>query len=569
MVHEATGDALVYNGEIYNFAELRQELISRGHGFRGSSDTEVLLRCLAEWGPAAVERLDGMYAFAYFRAAGQELLLCRDPLGIKPLYVGRGRGVLMFASETKALMATGLLPPALDPRGTAGFFAYGACQHPFTPFEAVQSLDPGTCATLRPGDDSLNARRFWCYPKASPAVGDVREAVRETLAAAVRRHLVSDAPLAVSLSSGLDSTIVAALAARHQPALKSFTVGFAEHPDLSELGLARETAAIFGLEHNEIRIEAADALGAASQWFGALDLPSIDGLNVYVISQAIRERGAKVFLSGQGGDELFGGYASFRDVPRLHALLRPLAAVPAGARGGLARLATLRASEVTQDKAVALARSDGSLLALYSLRRRLMSQLQLADLGIRPEALGLTEECLEPEVAAGLDIERGDPVWTVGQLETRLYLGNMLLRDGDANSMAHGVELRVPFLDRRVLELAAALPGGVRLAGGAANKPLLRETFADVLRPDLLRQGKRGFTLPIRQWMQGPLREACLDGLEHLQDCGLVEPQGVRRIWEAFCRAPQSQMWTRAFACCVLGRYLQDATGSAAQRRAS
>jgi asparagine synthase (glutamine-hydrolysing) len=563
MRHPQTGDWMVFNGEVYNFAVLRRELETAGETFVGSGDTEVLLHALARWGPACLRRLQGMYAFAFFDAANRRLILARDPAGIKPLYLARAGDAWLFASEVRALLASGLVPPRLDPRGVAGLLAYGAVQHPCSLFRDIVSLPPGTWQEIGPDADGrwvvAAPQTFWSYPRPDAALGEARAAgeVAATLDAAVRDHLVSDVPVGVFLSSGLDSTIIAGLAARHARDLRTFTVNFADQPDFDEQRLAAETARQFGLPHVEIPLPAAEAEAAALDWLGALDLPSMDGLNVYVISRAVRRHGIKVALSGLGGDELFGGYPSFRDVPRLRRVVSRLRPLPSGARRGLAALAGLGRPTAVRGKLTDMFGGDGSLLSLALQRRRVLSDGQLAALGIEAERLGLTPDFQPPEALEGIDPHESDPVAAVSRVESRFYQSNVLLRDADANGMAHGLEIRVPFLDQRLLDLGHALPGKVRLPPGAPGKYLLRRACAPLLRPDLLSQPKRGFTLPLRRWMVGPLRSLCEAGLKTAKEVGLFRPEGVDAIWQGFLREPESPMWTRALSLSVLGTFIR------------
>lgn len=559
MVHPHTGDVLVYNGEIYNYRDLRQELRACGAVFLGDSDSEVLLHALVEWGPRALPRLQGMFAFSFYRVATGELMLARDPLGIKPLYVGRRGRTVVFASEVRAVLASGLLEQQIDPRGIAGLFSYGACQHPYTMFRNIRSFPAGAWQMLTARGEEAPPVSYWAppRPRAQMRKSEVTYVVRETLEASVRDHLVSDVPVGLFLSSGLDSTIVAGLAARHASKLRSFTVGFAENPDLSEMELAGETARRFGLDHTEIRIESADAIAATEAWLDAIDMPSIDGLNVYVISQAVRARGITVALSGQGGDELFGGYSSFTDVPRLYRLLRHTSWLPAPQRRRLAELASVGRSAAFRAKATSMAETGANLASLYTHRRRLMTPAQLCALGFDAAWLGLDDNFLDPEEMDAMPVDPTDPIWSIGLLESRLYMGNMLLRDGDADGMAHSLEIRVPFLDRRLVDLAFGLPGKIRLPNGRADKHLLRAAMPDLLRPEILNQPKHGFTLPIRRWMRGPLAESCRSGFEHLRASGLVDSRGLEALWSTFAAEPESPAWSRAFVCCVLGHYLR------------
>jgi asparagine synthase (glutamine-hydrolysing) len=375
----------------------------------------------------------------------------------------------------------------------------------------------------------------------------------------VRDHLISDVPVGIFLSSGLDSTLLAGLAARHGPDVRTFTVGFSDQPEFSEAKLAAGTAQQFGLAHVPINLTAAEVETAAREWLDMLDQPSMDGLNVFVISRAVQQHGIKVALSGQGGDELFGGYPSFRDAPRIRRLVKAMQCLPVRVRRGVAALSGVRRSVAYRSKLADMFGSDGSLLSIALQRRRALSDGQLEALGVEPDELNLTADFLPCEALDGVDTDEGDPVAAVSRLESQFYQGNVLLRDADANGMAHGLEIRVPFLDQRLLNLVHALPGTVRLPAGAPGKYLLRQAFASLLRPELQRQPKRGFTLPISRWMLGPLRDWCEQSIAAWNYLGWLRPEGVKSICDAFLREPESQLWTRAFTLCVTSQYLSRA----------
>jgi asparagine synthase (glutamine-hydrolysing) len=564
MAHPLSGDRLIYNGEIYNFARLKAELERAGARFVGHSDSEVLLHALVTWGPACIPRLQGMFAFAFYDASEQRLILARDSIGIKPLYfAGLAGGGFVFASEVRAILETGLVSRQIDRRGIAGLLAYGAVQGPGTLFRDIEDLPPGhfVTVTMEAGVARRRSERYWTPPPLRAdvtlpaAVGEVRAAVN----VAVRDHLVSDVPLGVFLSSGIDSTIVAGVASRHVARLRSFTVGFAEAPELSEFTLASETAASLGLDHTRIDVSGKHAETAMVAWLASLDLPSVDGFNVFLISKFVRAAGIKVALSGQGGDELFGGYPTFADVPRLHRWFRTARLLPRSVRRALAKLGTSGRPAAIRAKAIDLADSDGSLLSLYLRRRRAMSAGQLRALGLMPRPLGLTDDYVSPDIIESDLLAHTDPVSAVARLETKFYLGNMLLRDSDVNGMRHGLEIRVPLLDQRLLDLAMPLPQRVRLPSGRADKHLLRQAFPEFLRPALLAQRKRGFVLPVGRWMRGPLRELCEAGLGAAKAIGALDPAGVDGTWRTFlAQSPQGPDWSRAFILVVLGLYLQD-----------
>jgi len=565
MADPATGAWVIFNGEIYNFAPLRAELEAAGQPFRGHSDTEVLLYGLARHGPGYVRRLQGMFAFAFFDPRGRTLLLARDSVGIKPLYVAdTPGGGLAFASEVRGVLASGLVSREPDPRGVAGLLAYGAPQQPLTLFISVASFPAGSYQQVKLNDDGTLTKhppvRYWAFPRTDSSIteADVVPRIRRTLDDAVRDHLVADVPVGLFLSSGLDSTILAALAAKHTPHLRSFTVAFADQPDLSEGPLAAQTAKLFGLDHTEIQLTGADALAAATDWLAALDQPCLDGLNVFVISKAVRAHGITVALSGQGGDELFGGYPSFRDAPRLARAMRAVRWLPREVRAAGARLATVGRSAAVRQKLVDIARTDGRIIDLCLQRRRAMSDGQLAGLGLRAAGLGLLPSFLPAEALAGVNLDEPDAVAVVSQAESWFYQGNTLLHISDTNGMAHSLEIRVPVLDQRVLDLAYPIPGRVRLPRGVADKHLLRAAFAGHLRPELLAQKKRGFTLPVRRWMVGRMRELCESAIASLKSTSVLEPAGVDQIWRTFLADPESPIWSRALTLVALGTYLRN-----------
>jgi asparagine synthase (glutamine-hydrolysing) len=559
MTDPATGNALVFNGEIYNFRSLQRELRATGVEFRSTGDTEVLLAALTRWGvPATLKRLEGMYAFAFLDRRDCRLTLARDPLGIKPLYLAETGGGVAFASEVRAVLASGLVPDEIDRRGLAGFLAYGAVQHPFTLHERVRSLPPGSYQQFTATDTGWTADRpvsFWSYPE--PESVDARTAtdtVRDTVTAAVRDHLIADVPVGVFLSAGLDSTIVAGVAAEAAPDLRAFTVGFSDHPDVSEMTLAADTAKLLGLTHVPINLPVADAETAFGEWLTAADQPSIDGLNTFVISRAVRREGIKVALSGLGADELFGGYPSFRDVPRLMRMRRRVGWLPGGVRRGLAGAVALRRPAAVRRKLADMMGGNGSLTDLYFHRRRVLSDREMSALGFRAGDIGLTPDFHDRSELAGID--PADPVRAVSQLESRFYQGNMLLRDSDVMGMAHGLEIRVPFLDRRLLEVVHAIPGAVRLPPGVPGKHLLRTAFAHLLRPQLTERPKTGFTLPVARWMLGPLRERCQKAIAACGDALSLPKSAVQGVWAEFERQPAGPQWTRALALVAAGDFV-------------
>ncbi|HVR96927.1 MAG TPA: asparagine synthase (glutamine-hydrolyzing) [Thermoanaerobaculia bacterium] len=491
---------IVQNGEIFNFRELRADLEREGVQFRSWSDTEVLLALYAREGPAMLPRLRGMYALAIWDTAEKTLLLARDPLGIKPLYYAVENGVLRFASQVKALEQGGAVSREVDLGGLTGFLLWGSVPEPLTIRRAVRALPAGHLLSIENGrvGDPTPHYHFSSHLEGSP---DVLAA----LADSVRAHLVSDVPVAVFLSAGLDSSLIAALARRQLPEPPvTLTLSFdrlAGTP-LDEAPLAAEIARRLGTRHVERRIGREDFLALWSGALAAMDQPSIDGFNTYLVSRVAHEEGLKVVLSGLGGDELFGSYPSFADVPRGARAARWGRLLP-GLSAAWPRLAAgLRPD---QPKLRGLLRHGGSLAGSYFLRRALFLPEELPSLlGAEAAAEGLRRYDPVADAARFLASTNGDAWAAVHVLETGLYMRNQLLRDADWASMAHSVELRVPWVDARLRAALAA--AGFEPARSQGKAALVRQAAPEL--PDALwDRPKTGFYIPVAEWLRPDLTE--------------------------------------------------------------
>jgi asparagine synthase (glutamine-hydrolysing) len=561
MVDPATGDTLAFNGEIYNFAALRTRLEGEGHVFRSTGDTEVLLRALSAWGERALDALDGMFAFAYYHAAGRRVLLARDPLGIKPLYVARAPGRLLFASEVRSLLASGLVAGDLDMAGIAGFLAYGAPQDPLTVHRDIRSLPAGGCEWI--DAESVAAgrarpRRYWRFPEIGPAAPEpvVLDRVAAELSASVNRQCVADVPLAVFLSGGIDSAALAALAVPAIGHVRTFAVGYEAAGSVDETAAAAETARALGTQHFQTIVDDDWVMLQMHAWFKAADRPSIDGLNTFIISGAIRDRDITVALSGLGADELFGGYPSFRRVPRLRRWLATIAWLPAGWRRAAVQRLFWRLPAGQRAKLADLLACGSDPLALAATSRRLFDDDTLRTLGVDARTLGLTPQFLPPEACEAFLPPTGDTFATVSRAELSLYMGNTLLRDSDVNSMAHSLELRVPFLGQDLVDYVARLPGPVRAPPGTAPKHLLRRVMQEQLPAGVFTRPKSGFSLPFAAWMAGPLRDQCATAIDALADCPAFDGRTIRDRWAGLMARPDQVHWSRPLSLVVLGNYL-------------
>jgi len=525
------GVTLVFNGMIYNYRELRAELRAAGERFASECDTEVVLRAYGRWGAACVERLRGMFAFAAFDERTGALFVARDRLGIKPLYYRRVGGRLLFASQVKALLASGEVAARLSPEGVASFLAQGAVREPLTAIEGVLALPAGHTATYRDGE--LRTERYWTPPRAAEGAPDAREAARDLrtlLMQAVERHMVSDAPIGVFLSGGVDSTLLATLAAQHTHGLRTVSVAFDDRA-LSESRYMDVAAAHAGGAHERVSLDAREAATLLDGAFEAMDQPTFDGINTYVVSRAAADAGLKVALSGLGADELFDGYGHARRIRALERARR----LPAGTRAAGARLAPLLAPLLARgandEKLRAWLRGDGG--SAHGLLRALFMPDEVARL------------TGERAVAGTIDAELEDPAL----LDLTGYLRDVLLRDADAMGMAHTVEVRVPYLDDAIVEHVLALPASAR----GECKALLLRAAGDLLPKEIIGRKKQGFVLPTASWMRGELREDVASALEDGAGLEMLDGDAVRDAWARFER--DGRRWLRPWALYALSRW--------------
>jgi asparagine synthase (glutamine-hydrolysing) len=479
---------IVFNGEIYNYKELREELTPE-HTFQTHSDTEVILALFGRDGAKGLARLRGMFALAIWDERDKRLLLARDPNGIKPLYYSSDGQHFRFASQVKALIAGGRVAPGRDPIGLCGFLLWGSVPEPWTTHEAIKAVPAGHVLWIGPagiGEPEPLAR----VSADDRGETDLGKAIETSVAA----HLVSDVPVAVFLSAGLDSTLVAAIACRHLPAPPvTITLRFREfegRPE-DEGPLAAEVARVLGTRHIERFVTREEFAAGRAQALGAMDQPSIDGLNTYWVCRAAREVGVKVALSGLGGDELLGGYPSFHDVPSWQRWSRVAKLVP-GLSACWPRLSRIVSPH--KPKLRGLLRYGPTLPGSYLLRRGLFLPEELPGI-LGPEITARGLAGYDPIQAAAdlLGVEACSGWEAVQALETRLYLRNQLLRDSDWASMAHSVELRVPFVDAWLQQAAAA--SGFAMARSLGKRGLVRR-LAPGLPAELFDRRKTGFTLP-------------------------------------------------------------------------
>jgi asparagine synthase (glutamine-hydrolysing) len=492
--------SITFNGEIYNYQALRRDLEAQGEHFVSDSDTEVLLKLYARHGTAMFQHLRGMYAFAIWDGRSQELLLGRDPFGIKPLYYAQQDGQFWFASQCRALVDTGVINAQPDTRAWTQFLLWGSVPEPRTAYEAVRAV-PAGCWLKISSDKGVGepVRHFdmnatYAAQSDRSSAEDVRAAVLDS----VRHHLIADVPVGIFLSAGIDSAAVLGLAHDAGVRSESVTLGFTEFTGSArdETPLAAELALRYHSRHHIRRVDRSEFEADLPSILAAMDQPSIDGINSWFVAKAAKELGWKVALSGLGGDELFGGYPSFRDLPRWTAWLAWARHVPRlGEYAGrlIGRLAS-------HPKAQGLLRYGGTWSGAYFLRRGLFMPWEIE--AERPSWLPQDRDAIVESLQSLESLLIPDPASNharVSVLETAAYMRNQLLRDSDWASMAHSIELRVPLVDS---ELSRRLAPHMPAAVAGVAKAALALAPTKPLPEFLINRPKTGFETPVGEWIK-------------------------------------------------------------------
>ncbi len=580
MIDEETGCAVTYNGEIYNFLEIRRELEALGETFRSACDTEVILKAHKRWGLDAVPRYRGIFALALWDPRAGAVHLVRDPMGIKPLYwttvrdADTGEEVLLFASEVRALLASGMVSRSLDPAAVASYLWHGFVVGPSTIASGIKLLPAATILTLEAGDgrgpNTQRLRRYWQLPSAGGRE-QTDAGLREELLRTLEMQLISDVPLGVFLSGGVDSSAVAALAAEvASGTLHTFTIGFDEAA-YDETSYAQKVADAIGSRHTRVLLSQGDFRQHLGDALQAIDQPTFDGVNSYFVSRAVRQAGMTVALAGTGGDELFGGYTSYVDIPRA---MRAGGWIPAngvarravdGAVSLVAGLANdlswnvmrIAPPQTRWGKIADVARAARDVVGLYQVSYALFtreSHARLAGDAIR-QVQQRQPYGLPAEVAASWRrlVEGNELLHAVSMLELSSFIGERLLRDTDSVSMAVALEVRVPLLDHVLAETVAGIAPGRRF-GPLGKKQLLRDVALARLDPAIFDRPKSGFVLPIDVWAR--------QGLQRDMDALLSDPAAARRVglqgdsvktlWRSFLAGRAGLYWSRIWALYIL-----------------
>jgi asparagine synthase (glutamine-hydrolysing) len=541
---------IVFNGEIYNYRELKRELAALGQPFRTESDTEVLIAGYAEWGEGLLDRLRGMFAFAIYDTRDDSVLLARDPLGIKPLYFARERGGLTFASEVDAIRS--ILPsPRVDAAAVSDFLLWGSIPPPRTLFEEIRSLPPGHLIRWKK-DGAWDLHAYWKLESEFGQTlrmdeGEAAERARAALVDSVAHHAIADVPVGAFLSGGVDSaSLVGLLGEVTSTAVRSVNLCF-DDPNLDESSLAAFAAETYGADHLAVPIRMEELRERLPDAIGALDQPSIDGVNTFFVAEACVKAGLKVAVSGVGGDELFGGYLTFDRIPRIRTLRSRMGLVPglSGALSGLEPALPWMTRGQVAPKLLRALVYGGSDEGAYFVERGLFSPPEVEQL-LAPELRSVVDRARPDEsVRSRVDLREVPAEERISAMEIAHYLQSQLLRDTDAVSMRHSLEVRTPLVDIGLLRDLMKIPAPSRRAGPA--KKLLRQSPSPPVPDALWNRRKQGFTLPFATW----IRDEAIGGRPIQSD--FLAPASVEAIRTKVLAGKMH--WSRLWALVVLDRF--------------
>ncbi len=550
---------LVFNGEIYNFRELRKGLST--YAFTTDGDTEVLLAGLIKWGIPFLQECNGMFAFAFWDAEREELILARDRMGIKPLYYARTAIHTIFGSEVRSLLKSGLIPASLNRNALGDYLRYQTVHAPATMLDGVFMLPAGN--TLRINADEEELKGFWNMATAiEPGVGflnytDTKTLVREKLTKAVGRRLVSDVPMGAFLSGGIDSSAIVALASGLvSDPLKTFTISFQEEA-FSEARFARIIADKYQTDHTELKLDPSEMLHSLPVAIAAMDHPSGDGINTFVVSRAAKEAGITVVLSGLGGDELFAGYPIFKQVLSLSSK-GWLMSFPKFSRAFAGDLLQWARPGIASQKTKQVITEDYlDLEYAYQYSREVASHTinnELSPFG--SASAKAVFDIVHEGVGYGTPGYAMPPLSRVTYAEMNTYMQSVLLRDSDQMGMAHALEIRVPFLDHELVSTALAIPDRHKFP--TSPKKLLVESMGDLLPAEIVNRPKMGFTFPWDEWMKGELREFCGDQMLGLARHEAFHEKAVLKRWDHFLAGKREISWSRIWHLCILQAWMNE-----------
>ena len=548
---------MVFNGEIYNFKSLRTQLTN--HVFSTDGDTEVLLAAYQFYGESCVNHLNGMFAFAIWDKVKKTLFLARDRMGIKPLYYVLTNDEIVFSSSIKAILSTGLINRKLSEEGLHDYLRYQTVHAPYTLVEGVFSLMPGQHLTVSEEHEPV-FKTYWSltadYLSGSNSINQVKEEIKNRLTRSVERRLVTDVPFGAFLSGGIDSSILVGLMSQLKDTkIDTFSVAFKEE-EFSEAGFARQIANQYQTNHHEIELGANEFKDLIPAAFEQMDHPSGDGLNTFIVSKKTREAGIKMAISGLGGDELFGGYSIFQQVPALQGK-KWLSSFPVYLRKPAGYLNHLRKGTIESAKIAEILKAPNfDLEYVYPSYRQVFMDDQVNDL-LKTNKLSENKVMLLAHELIGFNKEgwRLPALSRISAVEMSTYMQNTLLRDADQMSMANGLEVRVPFLDHELVSYVMGIRDEIKRP--IPPKQLLIETFKEMIPPEIYDRKKKGFLLPYEIWMKTELKSFCEERLNELQKIDYFREGRIEVYWQRFLKNDKRVTWSRIWPLVALGDWIK------------
>ncbi|HNH67262.1 MAG TPA: asparagine synthase (glutamine-hydrolyzing) [Bacteroidia bacterium] len=546
---------IAFNGEIYNFNDVKKLLT--GYAFKSGSDTEVILAAYQQWGKDCLHHLNGMFAFAIWDKAKQELFIARDRLGIKPVYYFSKDKMFLFSSEIRALLQSGIVPRKINRKVIHEYFTYQTIHAPQTFINNVFMLMPGHCMTIN--TSGINIERYWHiventdFSSSGKSYREVCEDINKLFFDAVNRRLISDVPFGAFLSGGIDSSaVVGAMSRIHTQPVKTFTIAFDES-DFSEAKFAKLIADKFKTDHHEFLLKPEEFLNQLPEAMNALDHPSGDGPNSYIVSKITRQAGVTMALSGLGGDELFAGYPVFKRTELLYQKSW-LWKLPLPLRQLLGKLITALKKDTASIKLQQLLLSpDASLQYSFPVSRQISNAQQLS-LFIEEKFNGI--DAVKEIIKELNKSSAGLPLFSqVSAAEISSYMQNVLLRDTDQMSMAVALEVRVPFLDYKLVEYVMGVNDEYK--NPVYPKKLLVDSLGDLLPDEVVHRKKMGFVFPWERWLKKELHAFCGDRIYALADRGFMNKEALTDRWQSFNEGKPGVRWLDIWLCVVLEHWLE------------
>lgn len=564
--------SIVYNGELYNYKQLRLELSrsarnSSGQAinvypFQTQTDTEVIIAAYARWGKECLNKFNGMYAFAIWDDQRKELFIARDRLGIKPLYYYKRDGIVAFSSEIRSLLQTGLVERKLNQNGLVDYLRYQTVHAPATIVKDIFMLLPGHHITIN--ESQCKIEEYWRLPSfldpsiAGKEYSEIKTDIRNLLFQAVERRLIADVPFGAFLSGGIDSSAIVALMSEVQAGkVKTFSVVFDES-EFSEAKYAQLVARKYQTEHHEIKLNVEDFLNDLPSALRAMDHPSGDGPNSYVVSKATKKAGITMALSGLGGDELFAGYDIFKRAVQLKKD-QWINIAPVYLRAAVGKALTIFKPGIQSAKMAELIKQERlDFYHTYHLSRQVLLDQQVQKLFQQK----LLSENAVKTILLDLQLQtkgqRKNPLpflSKVSAAEISTYMQNVLLRDTDQMSMTHALEVRVPFLDYQLVEYVMSVPDKYKYP--SSPKKLLVDALGDLLPSEIVNRPKMGFTFPWKHWLKNELKSFCEQRISSLSKRSYFNESGVRQLWADFLKDDPRVSWSRVWHLVVLESWMQ------------